>query len=64
MTDLEYAVRVERGGGSATGDVVAVFTTLEEAREYLDTPDSPWAWLRAGDLHPRALLGGVTDDRA
>lgn len=42
MNDHEYAVRVERGG-SATGDVVAVFPTLDQAREYIDDETNPWA---------------------
>ena len=29
----EYAIRIERGGGSHDGDVVAVCLTLTEARE-------------------------------
>ena len=38
MPDHEYAIRIERGGGSADGDVVAVLPTLTAAREYIDNP--------------------------
>lgn len=38
----EYAIRIERNGGSANGDVVEIFPTLAEAREFLDHPP---AWL-------------------
>ena len=41
MTD--YAIRIERCGGSANGDVVAILPTLAEAREYLDNPEVPYA---------------------
>ena len=37
----EYAVRIERGG-SRTGDAVAVFPTLDQAREYIDDETNPW----------------------
>lgn len=38
----EYAIRIERGGGSRDGDVVAILPTLADARVFLDDPP---AWL-------------------
>ena len=34
----EYAIRIERGAGSADGDVVAVLGTLAEARRFINDP--------------------------
>lgn len=34
----EYAIRIERGGGSRNGEVVAILPTLTDARAFLDDP--------------------------
>lgn len=59
----EYAIRIERCGGSADGDVVAIFPTLAEARQYLDDPPG---WVAAAvlaiyDLAPCCEIGDDDD---